>query len=164
MCAKGKILAKHLGFTLIEMVFTIMIMAIISVVVGRVLFQGYNTMLTSDNISSTGWQGLIALERMSNGIHNIRSSSDITTISANTFGFTDVNGTAVTYTLSGSNLLRNGNMLANGVSSLIFTYLDSSGATTATATNVRYIRIAMTLVKNNMSIAMSTMVGTRGLT
>jgi prepilin-type N-terminal cleavage/methylation domain-containing protein len=55
---------KQRGFTLIELVIVITILGVISVVIGRVLLQGYDTMLTSEQVSSTGSQGLIALENL----------------------------------------------------------------------------------------------------
>ena len=154
---------KQEGFTLLELILSIMIMAVISVVMGRVLFQGYNTMLTSENISTAGWQGLIALERMTNDIHTIRSAADISTISASQFAFTDVSGNSVQFQLSGSTLLRNSATLASGVQSLTFTYLDKNGSVTGTAANVRYILMAMTITQGTMTLAMSTMAGTRGM-
>lgn len=151
------------GFSLIELIITIVIMGIISVVVGKILLQGYKTYITSQNISEVDWQGLLALESITNDIHNIRSASSITTISASSFAFVDMSGTTVTYTLSGSNLQRNGLTVASGVSALTFSYLDDSGAITATASAVRYITISLTAVQNNMSLTFTTLVGTRGM-
>lgn len=154
-------LRNAFGFTLVELIFTMMILAVISIVVGRVLFQGYNTMLTSEKISTTGWQGLISLNKITNDIHRIRSTSDISTISSNQLAFTDVAGNSVTYSLSSGNLLRNGAVLASGVQSLAFTYLNSSGSSTSTAANVRYIKMTLGLVSTDLTLSMSTMAGVR---
>lgn len=151
------------GFSLIELIITIVIMGIISVVVGKILLQGYKTFITSQNISDADWQGLMALESITNDIHNIRSAADIITISASTFSFVDMTGTTVTYTLSGSNLQRNSLTVASGMSALTFSYLDKNGSVTASAAAVRYITISVTAVQNTMSLAFSTLVGTRGM-
>ena len=151
------------GFTLIEMVFVIVIMGIMSVVIGDILFQGYQTLNTSKNISEASWQGFIALERMANDIHTIRSAGNISTVTSSQFAFVDVNGTTVTYQLSGTSLLRNSQILASGVQSLSFSYLNANGSTTATASQVRYITVSLTLTQGPMSLAMSTLVGTRGM-
>lgn len=151
------------GFSLIELVMTIVIMGIISVVVGEILVQGYKTFITTQDISEVDWQGLLALESLTNDIHNIRSAADITTISSSTFSFTDMTGTTITYALSGSTLQRNSLTVASGVSALTFSYLDKDGAVTASATAVRYVSISVTAVQNNMSLAFTTLVGTRGM-
>lgn len=154
---------EQAGFTLIELVFTMVLISIISIVIGKVFFQGYQTLLTSSNISESDWQGFIGLERMVNDIHTIRSSAGITTINASQLAFTDVNGNSITFQLSGSNLLRNSQILASNVQSLAFGYLDANGNTTATASSVRYISIAMTMTKGDMTLSMSTLAGTRGM-
>ena len=151
------------GFSLVELIITIVMMGIISVVVGRILIQGYKTFITSQSISEVDWQGLLALESLTNDIHNIRSSSSITTISASSFAFVDMSGTTVTYALSGSNLQRNGLTVASGVSALAFSYLDDAGTVTASATAVRYITVSLTAVENGLSLTFTTLVGTRGM-
>lgn len=151
------------GFSLVELVMTIVIMGIISVVVGKILLQGYKTFITSQDISEVDWQGLLALESLTNDIHNIRSSADITTISSSSFAFTDMTGTSVTYALSGSTLQRNSLTVASGISALTYSYLDKNGSVTASPAAVRYISISVTAVQNNMSLAFTTLVGTRGM-
>ncbi len=151
------------GFSLVELVMTIVIMGIISVVVGKILLQGYKTFITAQDISAVDWQGLLALESLTNDIHNIRSAADITTISSSSFVFTDMTGTAVTYALSGSTLQRNSLTVASGISALTFSYLDKNGSVTASTSAVRYISISVTAVQNNMSLAFTTLVGTRGM-
>lgn len=154
---------KTRGFTLIEFVFTIILISIISVAINKILFQGYQTILTSNNISEADWQGFIGLERMVNDIHTIRSAADITTIGANQLVFTDVSGNSITFQLSGSNLMRNSQILASGIQSLSFAYSDAAGSTTATASLVRYISITMTMTQGTMTLSMSTLAGTRGM-
>lgn len=152
------------GFTLIELLISIVMLGIISVVVGRIMFEGLTTMQTSDKVTSVGWQGLIALERLTVDVHRIRSKSDITTVTASQFTFTDVNGTSVSYTLSGGKLMRGSQTLADDIQSITFSYLDATGAATTTAANVRYVKLAMTLVNDGLSIPMATLVGVRGIT
>ncbi len=154
----------QLGFTLLEFVFTILLVGIISVVVGRILYQGYNDMMMSENISNADWQGLIALDRITNDIHTIRSSADVTTISSTQLAFVDINGNTVTLQYSGSTITRNGLTLATGVTDFSFGYLDNTGATTSSPASVRYITINMTVTQGTMTLGMSTVAGTRGMT
>lgn len=154
---------KQTGFTLIELVMTIVLMGIISVVMGRILFQGYQTFLTSQNISETDWHGFLALERIASDIHNIRSAGDISTIQSNQFTFVDVDGNTVQYQVSGNTLLRNGQTLAGGVQSFSFSYTDENGATTATPSSVRYISLSANLTQGNLTQSFATMSATRDM-
>lgn len=151
------------GFTLLELMMVIVIMGIISVVVARIFSNFFQDFVTSQNISETDWRGLLVMNEFTNDVHNIRSANDISTISASGFSFVDMSGTSVTYSLSGSVLLRNSNTLANGVTGLTFAYFDNNYASTAAVANVRYITISTTLTQNNLNQVFSTMAGTRGM-
>lgn len=155
---------KKRGFSLIELILTIAILGIVSVVIGRILLQAYQTFLTSKVIATTDWNGFLTLEKMANDIHSIRSAGDIGTISPSQLSFVDVSGTNVQYQISGTSLLRNSLTVATGVQALSLSYLDKSGATTATPSLVRYIGISVSFVQDGLSTTISTAVGTRGMT
>lgn len=154
---------KYLGFTMVELIVSIVILSIISVVVSKIMLQGYRSYIIYQNANDADVQALIALEMMTNDIHTIRSAAGITTITATSFAFVNTNGSTITYTLSSNNLQRNGVTVANGVSALVFAYLNAAGTTTATASLVRYVTITLTMVQNNLTLPLTTMVGTRGL-
>jgi hypothetical protein len=127
------------------------------------MFQGFQSFTVAQNVSETDWQGFIALERMTDDIHNIRSPADVTTISASQLNFVDTSGTSVQYSLSGGSLLRNSQILASGVTGLTFGYLNSNGATTATPSAMRYVSIALTLTQQNIVASFTTLIGTRAI-
>lgn len=151
------------GFTLIELIMVIMIMGIVSAIIGGILLNSYQTFQTAKNIGETDWQGFIALQRMTDEIRSIRSANDISTASTSQLSFTDINGSAVTYQLSGNNLLRNSQTLASGIQSLSFGYLNSAGGTAATTALVRYITISITAVNGNLAQSYATMSAARGM-
>jgi prepilin-type N-terminal cleavage/methylation domain-containing protein len=151
------------GFSLIELIVTIVIMGIISTVVGKIMVEGYQTFITAQNIGDADWQALLALESLTNDIHNIRSAADITTISASSFIFVDMDGTSITYQFSGSTLTRNAITVATGMSGFSLSYLNEAGAVTATPSAVRYVGINLTMLQNGLSLPFSTLVGTRGM-
>lgn len=151
------------GFTLIEMTLTLVLMGIIGVIIGRVMFQSFQMFTAAQNLSETDGKAFVALERIVNDIHTMRSPADITTMSASQLTFVDLNGTSIQFQLSGTTLSRNSQTLATGVQSLVFTYKGSTGATTATASQVRYIAIALTTSQGTMTASFSTQAAIRGI-
>lgn len=151
------------GFTLIELVAVMVIIGVISVIVGRILLQSYQSATTAENISTVDWQGLLVMNRFINDVHSIRSANDITTISASSFVFVNVAGTSMTYQLSGSTLQLNGLTLAKNMTSVAFAYYDKNFSVTATPSNVRYITMTVSLTQNTLTQAFTTMAGTRGM-
>ncbi len=149
------------GFTLIEMVMTIVIFGIIAVVLSRTLFHSYQMFTTAQNLTEVDWKGFLALERITDDLRTIRSPSDISTLQATQLSFVDVNGVTVQFQLSGTILLRNSQTLATGVPSLTFSYLNSSGASTSSPTAVRYIRTTLSLTEGNLSLPFSTLIAVR---
>ena len=146
------------GFTLIEMALVIVLLGLISAAVVRFYSQQLIATQTMQNVSDAFWQARLAMERMVIDIRSIRSTNAITTNTSNTLAFTDINNSTYTYTLSGTNLLCNSRVLASGVNSLAFSYYDKTGAITATLANIRYIRIAINVTKNNTNINLTTSV------
>jgi prepilin-type N-terminal cleavage/methylation domain-containing protein len=156
--------ARLLGFTLIEMVATIVIIGIISVVLGQILFQSYATFRTAKNAAMVDWQGYIAMERMANDIHTIRSINDITSAQSTQLSFINMSNSTVSYQFSGASLLRNSIVLATGISSFSFAYYDQNGAVTSTPSAIRYIAISFVATADGISVGFATAVGTRGVT
>lgn len=156
-------LRKQTGFTLIELIMVIIIIGVMSVVIGRIMLQGFRSFATSQNITEADWQALVALQRLTSDIHNIRSAADISVIGSSQLNFVDVNGTNVQYSVSSGSLLRNSQTLATGVTAFTLGYLDKTGVTTATLSSVRYISISLTETQGTLVTSFSTLVGTRGM-
>jgi prepilin-type N-terminal cleavage/methylation domain-containing protein len=152
------------GFTFIELILVMVIVSVISIVVGRIMFQSIKTFIQAQNISEIEWQALLVLENVDNDVKSIRSNNDISTIGATTFTFVTATGANVTYQFSGSTLTRAGQLLATGIQSMAFTYFDKNYASTAVAANVRYVKINLVMVQNDLSLTFNIMSGTRGMT
>ena len=154
---------KNKGFTLIEMIVVIVLISIIAVVSSKMLASGLNAYLTEKYIIDAGSQARLALERMVRDIRAIRSPSDLTTATATQLVFVDVNGVTNTYTLSGATLTRNGQVLAEGISSLTFSYFDNNGASTAVLANINYVTILLNINLQNVVFSIRTSVYPRNL-
>ena len=153
---------KNKGFTLVEIVIAIVIVGIVSTIIGAMLLGTIKAWTFKFNRNDILWDGRLALDRMTREIRTIRNSTSVTTASAAQLRFIDTNNTDITYSLSSTNLNRtaNGtaNLLAENVSSLAFTYYDSSGTVipvptvSPSATNIRRVRVSLTLTKNGQNV------------
>ena len=141
-----KNLFKRRGFTLVELVLSIALVGVLAGVLGVALFQGVKGFDLVSSRKSTLAQARLAMERMVREIRLIQQSSDVVNVSSTTqFNFEYPHGTSIQYALSGGNLMRNTDVLARNVNALAFTYLDGAGVATATAAQVRSVRIQLTL-------------------
>ncbi|MDX2165306.1 MAG: prepilin-type N-terminal cleavage/methylation domain-containing protein [Gammaproteobacteria bacterium] len=157
--AKQKRTRKQ-GFTLIEMIIVIVILSIIAGVASRVMGAAFNSYYDNQQIVNANQQGRLAIERMIRDIHAINSTTSITTANASTFTFTDVNGNAVTYTLSGTQLTRNGVVLADGINTLTFGYYNGAGAAAGTTTAIRYVNITLNITQNSVNYTLKATIST----
>lgn len=131
------------GFTLLELLLVITMLIVLGMVLGPILG---NAIQSSGLISSRGEslaEARNAMDRMVNEIRLIPNTSVLANIGSTNLQFQYPVGTPITYSLSGTNLLRNSDILAGDVNSLVFSYYDASGATTTTATSVRSIGIQL---------------------
>lgn len=158
-----KSLRHQIGFTLVELVMVIVLVGVISIGVNKIYAQVLTTMLTGQDITDAMWQGRLGIERMVKEIRATRSAVDITTFTSGQYSFTEANGASVSYALSGGSLTRNGVALADGISSLAFTYYDKNGNVTATAASISYIGISMNVTQNNTNFTLTTGVYLRDL-
>ena len=154
---------KNTGFTLMEVVIVVAIVGIIAAYSSKLLNEGFNAYLTGKSIESVVWQARLALARMALDLRMINSSTSISTASTSQLIFTDTNNDSVTYQLTGSNLTRNGQVLASGINNLTFTYYNSSGAITGTTSSIRYVNYSLTFAVNNINISYQSGIFLRGL-
>ena len=149
---------KNSGFTLIELIMVLVILGIIAAVTSKILATGLSGYLVSKNLTEADWQGQLGLERMVRDLRETRSPSDITTATSTQFVFTNISGSSVTYQLTGTNLMRNTQILASGVNSLTFNYYDANGTITAVTSAISYIRITLNITLNSTNFTIITAV------
>lgn len=154
---------KRNGFTLIELIIVIAIMAVLSAIALPMLHAGFNSYFTERNLNDADWQGRLALSRMERDIANIPSTAVISTATSSQFTFTNNNNNSVSYTLSGTHLQRNALTLAQGIASATFGYFDKEGDTTSTIANIRYVSITLNITQNNTDITLQTVINLRDI-
>lgn len=168
----GKGISRTSGFTLIEVIMAIVVMAIISVGVGSLLYQGTRSFEMMDTRRDLTGQGKLAMERMTREIRLARcvsaggactpSATEITAMTATEIRFVkqDYEGRGFRYDATAQTLyLRQGStatdpedILARNVSAFSFGYFKSNGTTATLPAQVWRVTAQMTLSSGNESI------------
>lgn len=158
------------GFTLIELVLTILLLGIIAAAVSQFVLQAVRSYSVEQSRGNVHSQARLAVERMTREIRGIRSctAADLTLPAANPFAtlaFTDLSGTAVSFTVAGGNLARGADILAQGLTSAQpFRLLDKSGNPTISCTvpnEAWFVEIDLTCVEGGESLRLRSRVHPR---
>ncbi len=151
-------LVKHrqTGFSLIELILVIIILAIIAGLGSQMLSSGFNAYFSGRDMIDAEWQGRYAMQRIRRELRTVRSATAADLVmGGNQITFTDNNANVITYALAGTTLNRNGQPLADGVSDLKFYYFQADGITTAAApTEVVYISVNLDVSRNGSSYSL----------
>ena len=149
------------GFTLVELVITIVLVGIIAGTAGMLLIKGTQAYIEEDQRAAATSQGRLGLERMARDIRTIPQASAIVGPIANPSSsllFSDLTGLSIAYARNGATgtLDRTEGaglpvILADGVTTLEFRHYDKVGALTMTPANIWQIRIDLTVTKGGES-------------
>jgi prepilin-type N-terminal cleavage/methylation domain-containing protein len=166
---------KSRGFTLVEIIITIVIVGIIAGIAAMIILQGVRAYSAEQSRGDVHYQARLAVERMVREVRLVRSRTvaDIPTMTPTDLLFCDVTGKAVEFQLVGTALNRREsatcsplawggwNALATGVTPLNFTYFQPDGVTAATATTLWFIVIDMTDAQGSETLQLRTRVHPR---
>jgi len=162
---------RNLGFTLIEMVVTLLVAAILFGLGATVISGGFRTYFLGREIMQNDWQGRLALERMTRELRTVRTATnppippgDLNINTGGQITFVDFAGNTIVYRQTGNTIERSQNAgafqpLADNVSAtspLSFSYLRNDGVTAEPvvggfSTNVYYITVSFTVSSTNAS-------------
>jgi len=156
---------RNLGFTLIEVVVTLIVAAILFGLGATVISGGFRSYFLGREIAQNDWQGRLALERMTRELRTVRTATagDLNIGAAGQITFIDFAGNTIVYRQTGNTIERSQNAgafqpLADNVSAapaLSFTYLWNNGTTPeptgGNSTLVYYITVLFTVSSANAS-------------
>jgi prepilin-type N-terminal cleavage/methylation domain-containing protein len=157
------------GVTLIELIMVITIVGILTTAASMYIKETIGLWRFVTFRSEVTSQLRTALIRMTREIRQVKDDLSVYTATGTRFRFDDINANNIDYQLSGSNLMRNTNILANGVSGLSFTYYDvDNNALTAPLvspnnTNIRRINISLSIQSGTQTKTLSLQVYPRNL-
>jgi prepilin-type N-terminal cleavage/methylation domain-containing protein len=162
---------RNLGFTLIEVVVTMIVAAILFGLGATVISGAFRTYFLGREINQNDWQGRLALERMTRELRTVRAATnppippgDLNINTAGQITFVDFSGNTIVYRQTGNTIERSQNAgafqpLADNVSTtspLTFSYLRNDGVTPEPvlggfSTNVYYVTLSFTVSSANAS-------------
>ncbi len=110
------------GFTLIELVLTLSLLGLVALAAGFVISPALDSWNTTGLRQDAVTTASSALSRMVSEIAEIRDQQAVVEATAGRFQFVDGANQAITYSLNGTQLMRNGALLARGIQALTFSY------------------------------------------
>jgi prepilin-type N-terminal cleavage/methylation domain-containing protein len=153
--------SRSAGFTLIEVVITLIVLGVLATIGANVMSRGFLSYFVGREIARDDAQGRLAFERMARELRTVRGTADLNIGVANQITITDFDGNVIVYRRNAgtSQLERsqdNGatfQPLADNVSTLTISYLQNDGTTAAAvAANVYYITVLVTIVSSNVNL------------
>ena len=160
----GQCIMKARGFSLIELVIVIMLIAVIGSAAGIMIEKAANAALTQAAKTDQDWQLRVAMERMVRDLSRMDLVANLSVIQEDEIIFRTIRGETVRYAFDNENsqILRgNTHALADNISNLEFYYYDINGNEVppgGNATLVRYILIRIVSNSNNTETSVESLV------
>jgi prepilin-type N-terminal cleavage/methylation domain-containing protein len=164
-----KNILNNAGMTLMEMILVIAVSGILvsaSVVVFQPIIDSW---AIAQSRSEAVVEVQFALDRMETEIAALKDATSVVTASASEFRFIDVDNNNIRFYVSGSNIMRNNDILVRGIQSLTFSYTSVAEAAVASpivspsATNLWRVKARIAVVNDGQSVTMETQVQPRNL-
>ncbi len=133
------------GYTLVEMVAVMTILSVVGLVSSYVIIESMKVYARTAPAMDASYQALLSVQRMKHDIRDMKDTDSITTFTATALTFDDSSDTTIAYSLSGGDLLRDGDLLAQGVTSLSFSYWKSDGTSASVADDLHLVEIDLTV-------------------
>ena len=157
-----RISSRTTGFTLLEVIMTLVVIGALGAIGATVMSRGFLNYFVGREIARDDTQGRLALERMARELRTVRSTADLNIGVANQITITDFDGNVIVYRRNAgtSQLERSQDggatfqPLADNVGTLTISYLRNDGTTpeAAAAANVYYITVLLTIVTSNVNL------------
>ncbi|MGB0951610.1 MAG: PulJ/GspJ family protein [Planctomycetota bacterium] len=140
------------GFTLVELVASMTVLAIIALIASNVIMESMRVYSRAIPAMGVSYKSDLALRTLLRDIRDLSDRNAISVFTSTAFTFEDSNGTEIAYVLTGTDLTRNGDLLADDVISFSFQYLESDGSVAGDAIDLHLVDIDFTVQSGNQSL------------
>lgn len=156
---------RNSGFTLIELVIVMIILAVIATIGATVLYQAFVSYRHNQDLVELTWKARTAIHDLSDELMSVSSFKNFTP-AASQIAFRNIWGESILYHLDGVNELlnRNTKVLADHISTLQFSYYDENNqpitdfGDLAEIEKIRCIKMQITVHQNSVNIPIQTVV------
>lgn len=136
--------SPRVAFTLIELVVTITVLAVVSAIAVGIFVESGRALSGARNRNNGFEDAQYALNRLDVDLSGLANRSQVTSMQSNAITL-DISGSDLTYALSGSTLLRDGEVLARNVTQFALTYYQSDGSIATQASDLHRIGANITV-------------------
>lgn len=150
------------SFTLTEMAVTITVLGVVAAMGTGLVVDTGRACSRSRTYASCFSDAQYALTRMALELRNLATTSNITSMAATSITF-NAGGSAVTFSKSGTDLMRGTNKLAANVSSFAIVYFDATGCIATAPDMVARIAISITITRSGNAASARTEIFPRPL-
>ncbi len=150
ICSQAQRHQAEKGFTLLELVITVVLVGILAVFISNLLVYEVDIFRYVTIRSGSLQDSRFVMQKMARELRQIIHYDSILIASEDSIRFYDSSNNMIFYKYSNNELLQNGNLLLNNLNDLQFTYFDNLGVQLATPVadplDIRSIAINMSVI------------------
>lgn len=158
---------KTSGFSLVETVLTMAVIGMLSAASAVVIGPVLDTWTLDTPRTEATDAAAFAMGRVVYEVAQIKDASNVLVANSGRLQFTDINDNVVDYQLSGTNLMRNADVLARGVQGLTFSYYNINSAALPSPqvspleTDLWRVKVLITVARDGQSVTLESEVHPR---
>lgn len=156
-------ISKKRGFTLVELVASMTVLAIIALIASNVIVESMRVYARAVPAMGASYKADLALRTMLRDIRDLSDRSAITTFTSTAFTFQNSDGMEIAFLLTGTDLTRNGDLLADDVTAFAFQYLEDDGSAAGSTDDLHLVDIDFTVQSGTQTLRSRSLVFPRSL-
>lgn len=114
------------GFTLIELIMVMVMVTTLAGFIGNIIYYEVNTYKIVANRKESLQNSRFAFRKIATDVRQIIAQDSIFKATADSIRFKDVNNTEIAYKFTGNEILRNGDVLVDGIFAFQFSYFNNN--------------------------------------
>lgn len=133
------------GFTLVEIVSSLTVLAIIAMIATNVVMESTRIYARTVPAMDASYKAELTTNTLMRDLRDLTDLGAISEFTATEFTFEDSNGSEIAYLYSGTDLTRNGDLLAEGVTAFRFDFYEQDGSPAGDEDDLHLIAVDFTV-------------------